>query len=108
MISVIRRRMDFQSVRKMTDWKSIIQFANRHIVSRQLFSNSDAEFAEVTPQECGGAATHDSISSDRSQTPQPDLPVTPVLRMTCGRSGFRRAFGSQPVVIMKIDLLPSP
>gem|GEM_PF-3277486 len=34
--SVIRRRMDFQSVRKMTDWKSILHFANPHIVSGQL------------------------------------------------------------------------
>jgi len=30
--------MDFQSVRKMTDWKSIIDFANLHIISGQLLT----------------------------------------------------------------------
>jgi len=29
-ISVIRHRMDFQSVRKKTDWKSILLFAKPH------------------------------------------------------------------------------
>jgi len=32
-ISVIRRRMDFQSVRKMTDRKSILHFTSPHIIS---------------------------------------------------------------------------
>ena len=35
-ISIIRRRMDFQSVRKKTDWKSILRFAKPHIISGQL------------------------------------------------------------------------
>ena len=34
----IRRRMDFQSVRTKTDWKSILRFAKTHFVSGQLVS----------------------------------------------------------------------
>jgi len=37
-ISVIRGRMDFQSVRKKTDWKSILRFAKPHITPGQLLS----------------------------------------------------------------------
>jgi len=39
-ISVIRRRMDFQSVRKKTDWKSVLRFAKPHIISGQLLATS--------------------------------------------------------------------
>ena len=35
-ISVIRRRMDFQSVRKKTDWKSILRFAKPVLTDRNV------------------------------------------------------------------------
>jgi len=40
-ISVIPRRMDFQSVRKKTDWKSVLRFAKPPIISRQRLSCND-------------------------------------------------------------------
>jgi len=32
--------MDFQSVRKKTDWKSILRFAKPHIISGQILSRN--------------------------------------------------------------------
>ena len=38
---LLGRRMDFQSVSKKTDWKSILRFEKPHIVSGQLLSHSE-------------------------------------------------------------------
>lgn len=75
-ISVVRRRMDYQSVRKLTDWKSIIHFANPLIVSGQLLcivfsiqsANADDRDGALSPITCISITSDGLTAIDGSQS----------------------------------------
>ena len=75
-ISVVRRRMDFQSVRKLTDWKSILHFTNPLIVAGQLLcivfsihsANADDRDSAKPPMTCVAITSDGLTAIDGSQS----------------------------------------